>query len=84
MEFVGNVIFPAETLPDIFRFRVGIISIPIAEAITLCGHPQLAGIAHAANALERGAWPAPTEANAAALPQQFAFVRSPQKVSKKT
>lgn len=70
------------------------VGAPLATLVDELGHlylhtPQGLGIVHsqdmlhAANALERGAWPAPTEANAAALPQQFAFVRSPQKASKK-
>lgn len=38
---------------------------------------------HAANALERGDWPAPTEMNSSALPQEFAFVLSPQSAAEK-
>ena len=70
------------------------VGAPLATLMDELGHlylhtPQGLGIVHsqdmlhAANALERGDWPAPTDINANALQQQFAFVLSPQKASKK-
>ena len=70
------------------------VGAPLATVVDELGHlylqtPQGFGIVHsqdmlhAANALERGAWPQPTEINSSVLAQQFAFVRSPQSTAEK-